>query len=92
MDDLYSVWNWSTGKYDYYRGRVARPFRRRMVYPKASGLKGIGEVAEVSVHRVPIGAKHVGSGVEALGTISGEPRGSGLLFVVAGLGLLWWLR
>jgi len=90
-DDTYSVWNWSKGRYDYYRGRK-RPFRTRSTYPKSSGLKGVGEVAESSVHHVPLGARKVGEGDEALGTVASPPRRSGLLFAAAGLGLLWWLR
>jgi len=92
MNDVYSVWNWKKGRYDYYRSQLPRAYRARIGYPKASGLKGLGEVPEQSVHPLPAGAKYTGEGDEAIGTVAQPRQRSVGLFVVATLLGLWALR
>lgn len=92
MVDTYSVWNWKKGRYDYYRSGTPRPFRARISYPAARGLRGMGEVPEQSVHNLPLDAVFVGEGDEAVGVISSGKQRSGVVFVIVSVALLWLLR
>jgi hypothetical protein len=80
MNDVYSVWNWEKGRYDYYRSNRPRPPRQRTGYPRAKGLKGVGEVPEQSVQPIPAGAQYVGEGDDPIGTIAQSHKRSALLF------------
>ena len=92
MKELYSIWNWEKGRYDYYRANSARPYRSRVGYPAPRGIKGLGEVPEESVHPLPAGAEYVGSGDTLVGTMASPTKRSALLFIaVAAIGL-WILR
>jgi hypothetical protein len=91
MADVYSVWNWKKGKFDYYRGKRARNYRERVGYPAQIGLKGVGDLPEESVNPIPAGAVYVGSGDQAVGVLASPTQRSGLLFVAAALVGLWWL-
>ena len=93
MRDVYSVWNWDKGRFDYYRVDRARPVRERRGYPVARGIKGVGETPEESVNPLPAGAKYYGEGDEAIGTVAQPRKRSAGLFVVGalvGLALLSW--
>lgn len=92
MRDVYSVWNWEKGHYDYYRGVRPRPYRARIGYPRAGSLTGVGALAEESVHPVPAGAEYIGSGEPAVGTIASAKQRSPWVFAAVALAGLWWLR
>jgi hypothetical protein len=69
---MFSSWNWANGQYDYYQA----PRWNRLGYgdelkaPTSNALSGgLGEDPDHSGHRLPVGAKYVGSGPQALGTI-----------------------
>lgn len=70
---LYSVWNWDTGRYDYYES----PERQRPSYgsevkppPMQNALgSALGEDPDRSSNGMPARAKFVGSGPIALGEI-----------------------
>ena len=92
MNDIYSVWNWKKGRYDYYRSKHPRAYRARVGYPKARGLKGVGEIPEQSVHPLPSNAVYVGEGDTAVGTVAQPQQRSVALFAVVALLGLWALR
>jgi hypothetical protein len=92
MNADYSVWNWKTGRYDYYRSRNPRSYRATVGYPAARAIKGVGELPEQAVDPLPAGTVYIGSGLEAQGTLAAPRKRSSLLFLgVAGalLVLLW---
>lgn len=91
VDSVYSVWDWSKGRYNYYRAQRPRPVRARVGYPATGGAQGLGAIPEKSVHAVPVGAKYVGEGDIAIGTVASPKQRSGLAFVAAALAGLWWL-
>lgn len=91
MRDVYSVWNWDKGRFDYYVVNRRRPVRQKAGYPPPRGLKGVGEVPEESVNPLPAGAKYVGEGDEAVGTVAEHRQRSATLFVAASLLALWLL-
>jgi hypothetical protein len=75
--DIASIWNWDTGKYDYYRVPASsrRPYGEDMKPPPAGqALGGVGEDPDVSSHPLPLGSRKVGSGNQAMGNIVSLPR------------------
>jgi hypothetical protein len=92
MRDVYSVWNWDKGRFDYYAVNRHRPSRQKSGYPPSQGLKGVGETPEQSVNPLPAGARYIGEGDEAIGTMAQPKKRSATLFVAASLVALWLLN
>jgi hypothetical protein len=90
--DMQSVWNWDKGKYDYYRTRTPRTYRERSGYPSTKSLKGVGDIPEDSTHPLQSGSVYVGSGDEAIGTVSSGKKRNGTVFVAVTLLALYALR
>ena len=98
---MYSVWDWSTGKYNYYQAPQAdRPkYGEEVPPPPFSPALGsaLGEAPDTSGHTLPRNAKCVGTGSLAMGEIvssieSGTPFNPWLcvgLAIVIPTALLW---
>lgn len=88
--DIASVWNWDTGRYDYYRVPTSsrRTYGAEMTPPPAGqALGGVGEDPDASSHPLPIGSRMVGSGDQAMGNIVSLPRTATALATWAALAL-----
>jgi hypothetical protein len=75
--DIASVWNWDTGRYDYYRvpSSSRRPYGAEMKPPRpGQALGGVGEDPDISSHPLPFGSRRVGSGSQAMGNIVSLPQ------------------
>jgi len=91
MKDTYSVWNWQTGRFDYYEA-PARGYRSQLSYPGGFGSTDqIGASPEDSAVTVPVNATLVGSGGEAVGIVAERRRGSKWIVAAGAAGLLTWL-
>lgn len=88
--DIVSVWNWNTGKYDYYR---VPAFARRAYGaeikppPVGASLGGIGEDPDTSSYPLPDGAQRVGSGQDARGSVVSMQQASNGVATVAAIAL-----
>lgn len=102
---VYSVWNWDKGLYDYYQtDERNRPgYGSEVKIPVTpSAMSGVlGEDPDRSGHTMPVGAKHVGSGLMAMGEIvSSVQMVSGwspwikvaLAFAIPTMLLLWFTK
>jgi len=73
---IYSVWNWDTGQYDYFRGDGAKP-GTKVAGRRARG-SGVGGVRlEDALPALPAGAVHIGAGPDARGRVAVEAAGAG---------------
>jgi hypothetical protein len=68
---LFSVWNWKTGKYDYYRlNRPLSGYGDEIKHPKPRPVDNpVGESPEQSANALPIGARKFGEGHVAVGEV-----------------------
>lgn len=69
---LYSVWNWDTLQYDYYRGGGLRPGQKppaRQI-PSSQFGANAGVQVEAALPTLPKGVVYVGSGAEAKGRVT----------------------
>jgi len=66
---IYSVWNYGTRQYDYYKAGVAGPIHAGTA-PKAIVSSPLGATPEQAAWPVPVGAVKVGSGTQARGRIA----------------------
>lgn len=72
---MYSVWNWNTGRYDYYRGDGAAPGTK--VGGRRARGSGVGGVRlEDALPTLPRDAVLLGSGTDARGRVAVEPHSS----------------
>ena len=88
MPDVYSVWNWEKGQYDYYSGNRSHGYRSTVGYPASRAQQGLGEVPERSVQPLPAGVRYIGSGTTARGMVAAPSKRSGLVFAGLALGAL----
>jgi hypothetical protein len=65
----HSAWNWRTGQYDYYHSPRAYGYGDTVNHRRAAGMGGLGESPEDSAHNLPLGARRVGSGHQAMGMV-----------------------
>jgi len=94
---MYSVWNWSTGLYDYYQAPMRRKYGDKIEPPPAQLSGVLGEDPDVSGHILPLGARRVGSGSQAMGEIASMPKtpvgiaalAGAVIAVTAPIALLW---
>lgn len=101
---IYSRWRPETGVYDYYEVSGGIPLGNDLPTPKVGGGTSIG-VASVDIgRRMPMGARHVGSGSTPRGMVTSVSAASSLgalafsigfgeiAMVAAGAALGWWIR
>lgn len=89
---MYSVWNPSTRRYDYYESSRGTP--EHAPAPRHLRAQGMGATPDESGWPVPRDARRVGSGEEARGRIaslgtSDTPNSMGVVAIATGLYVLW---
>jgi hypothetical protein len=87
---MFSVWNWKTGKYDYYQApaQTALGYGDEVKPPVKNGMSGwLGDDPDMAGHILPPGSKAVGSGDVAMGEIAAieEERVGMSPWIAAGL-------
>lgn len=74
---MWSVWNYDRQEYDYYEG--GRPKGTHASSPpKTVGRSALGATPEQAAWKLPLGAKHVGSGSMPRGRIASSSAGVGM--------------
>lgn len=101
---IYSRWRPETGVYDYYEVSGGLPLGNDLPTPRLYGGTSLGVASVTAGRKLPLGARHVGSGPDAKGMIVPVAGSGGLgalslsvgfgeIAMVAGGALLgWWLR
>lgn len=69
---MYSVWNWNTGRYDYFRGDGPLPGTKAPSRARGSGVGGVR--LEDALPLLPRDALKIGTGDDARGQVAVEGR------------------